>query len=98
MSKLLITTQVHENYGDDQVPQWKAKGGREYVIRKFRGGDNDASFAVMSLRDQIEHDADGYREQVIGWNIVANDYLTEYEQSQMRYDGEIKYSPKELTW
>ena len=39
MSKLLITTQVYENYGahdwdgEGQCPQyWKAKGGSDYVV------------------------------------------------------------------
>ena len=27
MAKLMITTQVYENYGSADVPYWKAKGG-----------------------------------------------------------------------
>ena len=56
--KLLITTQVYENYGY----RWKPKGGCDYVIKKFRG---DATQAVMALRSQVEQDNDHYRESII---------------------------------
>ena len=100
--KLLITTQTYENYGAHdwdgvgECPQyWKAKGGSDYVVKKFRG---DATTAVMALRGQIEQDNDSYRESIINWEIVADDYLTEFEQSQLAYEGTIRYPAKELAW
>ena len=105
MAKLLITTQVYENYGAhdwDGVGEcpsyWKAKGGNDYVIKKFRGNEEAATQAVMALRSQIETNNEYFREQIIGWNIVADKYLTEFEQSQLDYEGRITYSPKELAW
>lgn len=105
MAKLLITTQVYENYGahdwdgKGECPQyWKAKGGQDFVIKKFRGGDAQATAAVMALRSQIEEDSPYYREQIIGWSIVKDDYLTEFERSQLEYEGKITYGPKELVW
>jgi hypothetical protein len=102
--KLLISTQVHENYGAHdwdgvgQCPQyWKAKGGNDYVVKKFRN-INKATETVMALRSQIEEDNDHYRESIINWEIVADDYLTEFEQSQMLYEGKITYAAKELVW
>ena len=102
MSKLLITTQVYENYGAHDwegvgvCPQyWKAKGGCDYVVKKFKG---DATTAVMALRGQIEQDNDAYRESIINWEVVADDYLTEFEQSQLDYEGKITYPAKELAW
>jgi hypothetical protein len=56
MAKLLITTQVYENYGSADEPYWKPKGGTDYVVKKFRGGDEAATQAVMGLRSQIECD------------------------------------------
>ena len=100
--KLLITTQVYENYGAhdwDGVgacpSYWKAKGGSDYVIKKFKG---DATTAVMAVRTQIEEDNDHYRESIIDFRIVADDYLTEFEQSQLAYEGKITYAAKELAW
>ena len=102
MAKLLITTQVYENYGahdwegEGECPQyWKAKGGSDYVVKKFKG---DVTTAVMCLRSQIECDNEHIKENIIGFELVADDYLTEFEQSQLDYEGKITYSPKELAW
>ena len=98
--KLLISTQVYENYGAHDwegagpCPQyWKAKGGSDYVVKKFKG---DATTAVMILRSQIECDNEHIRETIIDFRVVADDYLTEFERSQLEYDGSIAFSPEEL--
>ena len=104
MAKLLITTQVYENYGahdwdgQGECPQyWKAKGGNDYVVKKFKDL-NKVTETVMALRGQIECDNQGFRETIIGWEVVANDYLTEFEQSQLDYEGSIRYPARELAW
>ena len=100
--KLLITTQVYENYGAhdwDGVGEcpsyWKAKGGSDYVVKKFKG---DATQTVMALRSQIEQDNQVYRETVIDFRVVKDDYLTEFEQSQLDYEGKVTYPAQELAW
>lgn len=98
MSKLLISTQYHENYGSAEEPYWKAKGGSDYVVKKFKGGMTDATMAIMALRGQIESDNDFVREYIIDFRIVADDYLTEFEKSQLEYEGKITYPAKELAW
>ncbi len=105
MAKLLISTQVFENYAWDENGNlgtglnayWKAKGGSDYVIKKFKDF-NRVTEVVMALRSQIEQDNDAFREQIIGWEVVADDYLTEFEKSQMEYEGKITYGPHELAW
>ena len=104
MAKLLITTQVYENYGahdwdgQGQCPQyWKAKGGSDYVVKKFKDL-NKVTETVMALRSQIECDNEGFRETIIGWEIVGDKYLTEFEQSQLDYEGQIRFPAKELAW
>ena len=97
MAKLLITTQVYENYGSADEPYWKPKGGSDYVVKKFRD-HNKVTETVMALRPQIEQDNDFYREYILGWEVVADDYLTEFEQSQLDYEGSIRYPAKELAW
>ena len=105
MAKLLITTQVYENYGahawdgKGDCPQyWKAKGSNDYMVRKFRGREDAATVAVMALRSQIEEDNDHYRETVIDFRVVKDDHLTEFEQSQLDYEGKITCPPKQLEW
>ena len=104
MAKLLITTQVYENYGAHdwdgvgECPQyWKAKGGNDYVVKKFKDL-NKVTETVMALRSQIEQDNQAFRETIIGWEVVANDYLTEFEKDQLEYEGVIRFPAKELAW
>ena len=103
MAKLLIQTQVQENYGahdwdgQGQCPQyWKFKGGSDYVVKNFRdfGKITDV---VMLLRGEIESDSQYFREYIINFEVVADDYLTDYERSQLEWDGEILYPARELT-
>ena len=104
MSKLLITTQVFENYawredgtlGTGTEAYWKPKGGNDYVVKNFK--TKDVTMVVMALREQIEQANDGFTEHIVDWNIVADDYLTEFERSQLEYEGRIQFPAKELTW
>jgi len=106
MAKLLITTQVYENYGAHdwegvgECPQyWKAKGGSDYVVKNFTAGNTAHTTAVMmGVRGQIECYNDHFRESIIDFRVVADDYLTEFEQSQLDYEGRITYKSKELSW
>ena len=105
MAKLLISTQVFENYawnedgslGTGDNAYWKPKGGSDYVIKNFRDY-NRVTEVVMALRSQIEQDNDAFRETIIGWEVVADDYLTDFERSQLEYEGEIRFPAKELAW
>ena len=97
MAKLLIQTQVLENYGDADKPYWKAKGGGDYVVKKFKQF-NKVTEVVMALRSQIEQDNEYFQETIIGWEVVADDYLTEFERSQLEYEGKITYPANELVW
>ncbi len=101
--KLLITTQVYENYGAhdwDGVGEcpsyWKAKGGSDYVVKNINV--NQVTETVMGVRGQIEEDNDHYRETIIDFRLVKDDYLTEFEQSQLAYEGAIRFPAKELAW
>jgi hypothetical protein len=86
MSKLLITTQVFENYG----VRWKAKGGSDYVVLGVDECDM-IDVIVDRARAKIECDNEAFREYVIGYTVVADDYLTEFEQQQLEWDGRIAY-------
>ena len=92
MAKLLITTQVYENYGSADEPYWKPKGGCDYVVKNFEGDMDD----ILSICRRVECDNEFYREYLLDWKMVKNDYLTEFEKSQLEYDGQILYPAKEL--
>ena len=104
MAKLLITTQVYENYGAHdwngvgEVPQyWKAKGGSDYVVRNFRDFGS-VTEVVMSLRGEVEQDTDYVRESIVDWSVVSDDYLTEFEKDQLEFEGVIRFPVKELDY
>lgn len=103
--KLMITTQIQENYGahdwdgTGECPQyWKFKGGNDYSYSLGSHLRNPEALAelVQALRGQIECDNEGFREYILGWSVESDDYLTDFEQSQLEYDGEIKYRTTEL--
>ena len=104
--QLLITTQVQENYGAHDwdgtgtcPSYWKFKGGNDYKYALGSVARNAEALAelVEYFRSQIEEDNDYYRNHIIGWEVVADDYLTEFERSQLEYDGEIRYPATKLT-
>jgi hypothetical protein len=102
--KLLITTQVYENYawnqdgsiGTGEDAYWKAKGGSDYVVRNFDPTRYAPGIIVELLRPKVESNNDYVREHILDWSVVEDDYLTEFEQSQLEYDGKITFPAQEL--
>lgn len=103
--KLVITTQIYENYawkedgslGVGTEAHWKPKGGNDYVVKNFRDTDK-VTAVVMALRNRIEIDNDGFRENIVDWQVVEDDYLTQYEQDQLVIEGKITFPATELEW
>lgn len=100
--KAIFTTQVYENYawqedgsiGTGADAYFKAKGGDEYVVLNV---DRSAMSRILAeVRAKVEVSNDYFKETVVDFMLVEDDYLTEYERSQLEYDGCIVYSPKEL--
>ena len=102
--KLLITTQVYENYawnqdgsiGTGADAYWKAKGGSDYVVRNFDPTRYAPGIIVELLRPKVESNNDYVREHILDWSVVEDDYLTEFEQNQLDFDGKITYPACEL--
>ena len=95
MAKLMITTQVLENYGSEEQPFWKYKGGSDYVVRNFTEF-NRVNHVVAELRPQIEIDNAFCCEYIVSWSVEDDDYLTDFERSQLEYEGRIDFPPTEL--
>jgi hypothetical protein len=95
MAKLLISTQILENYGSEDNPFWKAKGGEDYVVKNFTDF-NRVNQVVHSLRNQIEIDHAFCQEFIRSWEIVEDDFLTDFERSQLEYEGRIDFPVQEL--
>ena len=104
MSKLHIYTQDQENYGahdwdgEGECPQyWKFKGGEDFYVLNFEG-KTDASIdkAVIKLLPTIQVDNEYFKRKVIGWSVVPDDFMTDFEESQLEYKGSITYPVKVL--
>jgi hypothetical protein len=100
--KLHIITQYMENYGahdwdgKGECPQyWKMKGGEDYFILNV-DTDAEADAAIAQVRGDIEWDDIGSRQYIIGYGLVADNFMTEFEVSQLEYDGKIAYPAKVL--
>ena len=103
--QLLITTQTQENYGAhdwDGVGEcpsyWKFKGGIDYKYdlgTTLRNAETIQEI-VEHFRAEIEEDNLYYRNHIIGYEVVADDYLTEFERSQLEYEGSITYPATRL--
>jgi len=97
MAKLLITTQVRENYGTEDNPHWKSKGGCDYVVKNFTAFKSIPSY-IMVIRDKIEIDNAFCQEFIVDYNVVADDFLTQDERLQLKYEGKITYPATEVTY
>ena len=98
--KLHITTQYMENSGahdwdgTGQCPQyWKMKGGEDYFYQLGAVAPSDEHIAelVEVLRGRFEYSNEGARNYIIGYGVVADDYMTEFERSQLEYEGRVSH-------
>ena len=103
MAMLVISTQILENYGAHAwdgagtCPQrWKAKGGRDHKVRNI--DPNRVGTILESVIDRVTEDNDYYREYVLSWSVESDDWQSEFEQSQLEYDGEIQFPEPEIDW
>lgn len=107
--KLVIFTQTYENYGahdwdgKGKCPQyWKSKGGDDYYL-PLEGFRENSEFAEKNLRmivdgvrEQIERTDEYFQESIIGYELVDDDYMTDFESSQLDYEGFIRFPTKVL--
>ena len=102
--RILIFTQYRENYGTEAEPYWKNKGGEEIIVEVdgFRFNDEfagkKAQMIVDELTPKIEIDNAFQQEYVLGWEFVEDDYQSDFERSQLEYDGEILFPAKRVTY
>jgi len=89
--KILITTQYRENYGTESDPYWKFKGGDEYYILGVDPLKTAPGVLVEKVRDRIEYAGPMNEEYILDWELVEDDFQTDFERDQLLFDGEIRY-------
>ena len=96
---LVISTQCYENYawnedgsiGTGPDAYWKAKGGSEYKILGVPT-NVDLDEVVTLVRGDIEKSNDYVQETIIGYGLEADDWLSDFERSQLEYEGSIQFA------
>ena len=90
--KIVVQTQHMENYGAHdwdgvgECPQyWKAKGGDTYVVPKVTVAEAQSDQFWNDLTVAIERDDEGFREYVIGMELVDD---VDYDESNIKSDWE----------
>ena len=100
METFFVTTQTLENYGAhcksgkfaDNHAYWKFKNGSDYIITGVdRLQDAVAFVAAITMENGIS-----YNEFPCYFELVPHYYQTEYDKSQLNYDGEITYPAKRI--
>ena len=98
---LVIATQDYENYaahqGFDGSYRWKAKGGSEYKVTNIPTNTDPAEILEL-VRGEIERDDDYFQTTIIGWAVKPDDYLSDFEQSQLEYEGTITFREPEIEY
>jgi len=89
--KILITTQYRENYGTAEEPYWKFKGGEDYFILGVDPVKTAPGVLVEQVRGQIEYSGEMSEEYILDWELVSDDYVTDFERDQLELDGRIQY-------
>ena len=81
MSKLVIWTQIRENYGahdwsgEGECPQyWKFKGGNTYVVRDLstKSLNTISQDGIPTLTKLIEDFNEAWEEYILGWEVVED--------------------------
>jgi hypothetical protein len=92
--KLLLLTQDHEWYGNDEGTEgrWKPKGGSWIEVAQFdRIEISEIATMVAKFRPACEINNSQFRSQVIAHMILVDDELTDQEKLEIEYEGKIRY-------
>ena len=96
---IIIRTQYRENYGTADEPYWKFKGETNYTVTNTPDlSEEEVTAFVMATRSNIEYNETFSEEYITDWFTAKEDYLSEFEKSQLEFDGEILYKEPILNY
>ena len=97
MSKIVIGTQYKENYNTtgEGEPYWKFKGGSEYIVSIPKGMSEQE--CLNEVTPLIEYKNEMSEEFVLGHFVTGNSYQSDFEKSQLEYEGYPGYSEPRLS-
>jgi len=96
--KIIITTQVYNNYGTPANPYWKPKGAGDYVVPLPSDyTDKDVEHKLVKAKAIINgFNSHMWRETWLGHHVVEDNILTDFESQQLEWDGKIEFPAEVL--
>ena len=88
MAILVIETQYLENYGTEDKPHWKAKGGTSYKVTNVQ---LNVDFNAVVEASGVAYSNSFAEEYVITWHVESDDWMSSFERSQLEFDGAITH-------
>ena len=94
---IAIHTQYRENYGTDDQPYWKYKGGDTFIVEGFSlpldsNIGTSAQAIVDMVRPTIEYRNPMSEVYMLDWEISLDDnYMSMDAKLQLEFDGKIEY-------
>ena len=75
--KIVITTQVRENYGTAEKPYWKMKGGEVFVVPDLTPANvmTIKERGIPTLKALVETRNEMFEEYVVDFSILDNDVV-----------------------
>lgn len=97
--KLVATTLVWTNAGTEEMPLWRATGGKEYVIGRF---DYEPTLEQIgrlmdTKRHLIENHYPQLHETLSGWQLYLDENLTHNEYMQYHLTKSVDFPATDLT-
>ena len=97
---LVVEFQTLENYGAHAEDgkgvngnaHWKFKGGSTVIVQNMDNVQNALALAAaLKMTNGI-----GWKEFPIKWEVVGNDYVTDFEKFQVEDGGKVKFPATRL--
>lgn len=97
--KLVATTLIWTNSGSEDLPMWKATGGKEYIIARL---DHHPTFEevgeiVNNNAHLVETHTKDFHETLSGWMVCFDKEPTSGERMQMHLTEYVEFPPIDLT-
>lgn len=95
--KLAIHTQYEENYGY----RWKPKGGQTIVITdcpELTAEEQEELVALADKRLTITYADEGSKEYILSSALHDDNWISEFEQDQLNFEGEIRFKDPRYTY
>jgi hypothetical protein len=97
--KLVATTLVWTNAGTEDMPLWRASGGKEYVIARFDYEPtlSEIGTVMESKRHLIENHYPTLHETLSGWQLYMDGFMTHNEYMQHHLTQSVDFPATDLT-